>query len=253
MKALGIDIGGSGIKGALVDLEKGKMVTRRKRIETPASFSMEEVSAVIKEITTHFKYQGAVGVGFPAAITPDEGIVLTPPTALHYPGWLGNSAKAAFEEATDCQVTVANDADVAGLAEVRFGAGKGVRGTVIVITLGTGVGSGLFFNGSLIPNTELGKLYLKGHGEVAELFMASRIKEEQKLKWKKYSARLNEYLQHLEWLFSPELIIIGGGISKDFKKLGRYIELNRTRVVPAAMRNEAGIVGAAAVSPHQET
>ena len=248
MKALGIDVGGSGIKGAMVDLDLGKMTTRRLRIDTPPSFEMAAVSEVIKQITAHFDYKGAVGVGFPAALTLDRGIVLTPPTALHYPGWVGNSAKDAFEAATGCQVTVANDADVAGLAEVRFGAGKGVSGTIIVITLGTGVGSGLFYNGSLVPNSELGKLYLKGQDNVAELYMASRIKDELKMKWKPYALRLNEYLQHLEWLFSPELIIIGGGISKDFKKLAPHIKLNRTRVVAATMRNQAGIVGAAAVS-----
>ncbi len=248
MIALGIDVGGSGIKGALVDLEKGKMITERVRIDTPPSFSMPEVSAVVKAITDELNYQGPIGVGFPSAITLDRGIVLTPPTALHYPGWLGNSAKDAFEAATGCPVVVANDADVAGLAEVRFGAGRKVRGTIIAITLGTGVGSGLFYDGHLVPNTELGKVYLRGHKKVAELYMAGRIKEEEKLKWKAYGPRLNEYLQHLEWLFSPELIIIGGGISKKFAKMKGHFQLERTRVVAAKMRNEAGIVGAAAVA-----
>lgn len=244
MNVLGIDVGGSGIKGALVDLEKGILTTDRLRIETPSSFNIDDVAKTIGKISHHFNHKGPVGVGFPAVVKPDTGIVLTPPTALHHPGWVGKSASQAFQIETGGSVTVVNDADAAGLAEARYGAGKGVRGTVVILTLGTGVGSGLFFNGQLIPNTEFGKLYLQGHKKVAELYMAGRIKEEKGLKWKEYGPRLNEYLQHVEWLFSPELIIIGGGISKKFEKFGPYFEL-RTKVVPAMLQNEAGIIGAA--------
>lgn len=247
MHVLGIDVGGSGIKGALVDLEDGAFATERIRIKTPPSFSMEEVSATIAEIVRQHDYQGPVGVGFPAAITLDQGLVLTPPTALHYEGWVGRSARDAFATATGCDVIVANDADVAGLAEVRYGAGKGVMGTVLTVTLGTGVGTGLFYNGQLVPNTELGKVYLPGHEEVAEQYMAGRIKDEEELSYEAYTPRLNEYLRHLEWLFSPELFIIGGGISKDFDKMEPYLHLDRSRVVPATLRNQAGIIGAAAL------
>ena len=241
---LGIDIGGSGIKGALVDLEKGEFATDRLRIPTPESFTMDEIAGVIAEIAQHFEYKGKIGVGFPAPVRPSDGVVLNPPTAHHYPGWLGESASDAFSSASGCEVTVANDADVAGLAEMQFGAGKGVMGNVLLFTLGTGVGSAMFRNGILVPNTELGKLYLKGHTEEAEQYMAGRIKEELGLKHSQWGPRVNEYLQYVELLLTPSLMIIGGGISKKFDKFSKYFDL-QTPTVAAQLRNQAGIVGAA--------
>lgn len=241
---LGIDVGGSGIKGALVDLEKGEFATERIRIPTPESFTMDGVAETIAEIARQFEYKGKIGVGFPAPVRPEDGVVLNPPTAHHYPGWLGNSASDAFSQASGCDVTVANDADVAGLAEMRFGAGKGVMGNVLLFTLGTGVGSVLFRDGILIPNTELGKAYLKGHDKEAEQYMAGRIKEEEGLKHSEWGPRLNEYLQHMELLFTPSLMIIGGGISKKFHKFSKHFDL-QTETVPAQLLNQAGIVGAA--------
>ncbi|MCB0035735.1 MAG: ROK family protein [Anaerolineales bacterium] len=241
---LGIDVGGSGIKGALVDLEKGELVSDRIRLSTPKDFGMPEVVKTIARLIKRFKYNGPVGVGFPAAVA--NGIILTPPTAHEVHGWLGNSVENAIEEASGCNAIVINDADAAGLAEVRFGAGKGIQGSVMTFTLGTGVGCGMFLNGALVPNFELGKLYLQGHTEAAEQYMASRIKEEQGLKWSAYGARLNEYFLHIEFLFSPELIIVGGGVSKKANKFMPYIQLKRTEIKPAELRNEAGIVGAAA-------
>lgn len=244
---LGIDIGGSGIKGALVDLEKGDFASDRVRIPTPEGFSMEDVSAVIGEIVKTFDYSGKVGVGFPAPVRLTDGIVLADPTAHHYPGWKGLSASEAFSKASGCEVTVVNDADAAGLAEAKYGAGMGVNGTIVVITLGTGVGSGLIYNGQLVPNTEFGKLYLKGHTNHSEQYMAGRIKDEEDLSHEVWGERLNEYLVYLNWLLDTEMIILGGGISKKFDKYSHVIKVDTT-VIPATLRNKAGIIGAAAAT-----
>lgn len=244
MHVLGIDIGGSGIKGALVDLENGELASDRIRIETPASFQIDEVSETIADLVGEFGHKGPVGVGFPAAVA--DGIVLTPPTAHHVAGWVDQSVNNRFSAASGCHVTVLNDADAAGLAEMQFGAGKDVKGVVITVTLGTGVGAGLFMNGQLVPNLEIGKIFLESHDEVVEQYMAGRIKKEHGLKWYEYGERLNEFCLHIEHVFSPQLIIIGGGISRKHKKFLSEDQLQRARVVPADLRNQAGIVGAAA-------
>ena len=243
---LGIDVGGSGIKGALVNAETGELASERIRVLTPGDFTIESVSKAIAKLVKKLKYKGPIGVGFPSAVA--NGIVLIPPTALHYPGWVGHSAQEAFAQATGCSVVVVNDADAAGMAEIRWGAGQGVQGTVMTFTLGTGVGCGMFYNGQLIPNFELGKLYLKGQSEVAELYMAGRIKREQGLTWRAYGSRLNEYFRYIEHLFTPDLIIVGGGVSKRGEKFLPYIHLQRTRIVTAALMNDAGIIGAAAAA-----
>lgn len=240
---LGIDVGGSGIKGALVDLEKGAFASERIKILTPAGFPLAGVVETMATLVRQFDYSGPVGVGFPAAVA--DGVVLTPPTALNAPGWMGKSVETAVAEATGCRVTVINDADAAGVAEMAFGAGKGQNGTVMTFTLGTGVGCGMFMDGKLVPNFELGKLYLQGQKEAAELFMAGRIRKDLGLPWAEYGARLNEYFQHIEFLFSPQLMILGGGISKKADKYIHYVELSRSRLVTATLRNQAGIVGAA--------
>ena len=243
MHILGIDIGGSGIKGALVDLDSGEFASDRVRIETPASFEIEAVTETIATLVNEFDYEGPVGIGFPAAVA--DGTVLTAPTAHHVPGWVNQSVNERFSEATGHKVTVLNDADAAGLAEMRFGAGRGVDGVVITVTLGTGVGGGLFMDGKLVPNLEIGKIFLESHDDVAEQYMAGRIKKEHGLKWFEYGERLNEFCLHIEHIFSPQLIIIGGGVSKKHKKFLSQDQLKRTRIVPAKLRNQAGIVGAA--------
>lgn len=243
MQALGIDVGGSGIKGALVDLDTGELVTERIRIRTPSSFKIKSVAKTIARLVEKFEYSGPLGIGFPAAVA--SGVVLTAPTAHHVPGWVGESIDGIFSEATGCAATVLNDADAAGLAEMRFGAGRNVDGVVITVTLGTGVGGGLFMDGRLVPNLEIGKIYLPGHDEVVEQYMAQRIKKEQGLSWSEYGARLNEFCLHVEHVFSPSLIIIGGGVSEKHHKFLPGYPLKRTAVVPANMRNEAGISGAA--------
>ena len=243
MQVLGIDIGGSGIKGALVDTKSGKFASDRIRIETPASFEIDAVTDTIATLVNEFDYEGPVGIGFPAAVA--NGIVLTAPTAHHVAGWVNQSVNERFSEATGCLVKVLNDADAAGLAEMRFGAGQGVDGVVITITLGTGVGGGLFMDGKLVPNLEVGKLFLGSHEDVVEQYMAGRIKKDHDLKWHEYGERLNEFCLHIEHIFSPQLIIIGGGVSKKHKKFLSEDQLNRTRIVPAELRNQAGISGAA--------
>jgi polyphosphate glucokinase len=242
MNVLGIDVGGSGIKGALVDLDSGELATERFKILTPEGFGLQDVSDTIGKIARHFDHNGPIGIGWPSAI--DGGIVKSPPTAHHHPGWLGKNIAEHFGQATNCPVYMINDADAAGVAEMSFGAGQGKMGTVITITLGTGVGAGMFRDGLLIPNMEFGKLYLKGQDEYCEQYMAGRIKKEAGLTWEEYGQRLNEFLQHIEFLFSPSLVIIGGGISRKHEKYFSEINVSMP-VVPAELRNEAGIVGAA--------
>ena len=243
MQVLGIDIGGSGIKGALVDTNSGKLKSDRIRVKTPPGFEIDNVTEAIVYLIEEFDYEGPVGVGFPAALA--NGTVLTPPTAHHVAGWVGQSVNDQFSEASGCDVKVLNDADAAGLAEMRFGAGRGIDGVVITVTLGTGVGAGLFMDGKLVPNLEVGKLFLESHEEVVEQYMAGRIKKDEGLKWYEYGERLNEFCLHIEHVFSPQLIIIGGGISKKHKKFLSTDQLKRTRIVPAKLRNQAGISGAA--------
>jgi polyphosphate glucokinase len=244
MYVLGIDIGGSGIKGALVNLNNGKFATERIRIKTPPAFEVDAVTNAFAVMVDRFNYHGAVGVGFPAAVS--EGVVLTPPTAHHFPGWVKQPVNELFSAVTECKVMVLNDADAAGLAEMRFGAGRGVNGVVITVTLGTGVGAGLFMDGKLVPNLEIGKLFLESHADVVEQYVAGRIKDEHDLKWYEYGERLNEFFLHVEHVFSPQLIIVGGGVSRKHKKFLKEVRLRRTRIVPARLRNRAGIAGAAA-------
>lgn len=243
MKVLGIDVGGSGIKGALVDVTTGQIVSEHIRLRTPRSFKRKSIAKTIATLVRKFDYEGMVGIGFPAAVA--SGVVLTPPTAHKFPDWLGHSLNDLFSETTGCQVAALNDADAAGLAEIRFGAGRGVNGVVLTLTLGTGVGGGLFMDGKLVPNLEIGMIYLKDHPEVVEQYVASRVKKELNLDWQEYGERLNEFCLHVEHVFSPQLIIIGGGVSRKHSKFMHENQLQRTRIVPAQLRNQAGIVGAA--------
>ncbi len=238
MKILGIDVGGSGIKGAPVDITSGTLTSDRFRLKTPKGAETQAVAEVVKEIVQHFDWQGPVGIGFPGPIK--HGIVKL--AANISPAWIGVNADEFFSLATDCKVTVGNDADVAGLTEITFGAGKDVKGTVIMITLGTGIGTAVFCDGKLIPNTEFGHLEIKGIDAESEASDAARQRED--LSWKKYSKRLNRYLLQMEKLFWPDLFIIGGGISKESDNYIPLLNIE-TRVVPAAFLNEAGIVGAA--------
>lgn len=243
MAIMGVDIGGSGIKGALVDTEKGELVTDRKRVETPESMTPQDVlRAVVRLVKSFEDYTGPVGVGFPAVV--QEGVPHTPFTAKQVPGWVSYPVAAKLSERLDRPVTMLNDADAAGIAEMRFGRGQGQKGVVIVLTLGTGIGSAIFANGQLVPNCELSAVYLRGHTEFAERYAADSARKREKLKWPAYAARLDQYLHHLQRVFSPRLVIIGGGISKKHEKFLPRLTVDY-RVVPARLRNEAGMIGAA--------
>ncbi|MEF8844660.1 MAG: ROK family protein [Bacteroidales bacterium] len=241
---LGIDFGGSGIKGALVDTRNGEVQSERHRIPTPDPATPDAVASTIREIVDHFNYQGNVGVAFPAAIL--DGIVQNASNIDD--GWIGTNAPKLLSEATNCRVEVLNDADAAGLAEMRFGHGKNIHGVGLIVTVGVGLGTALFTNGVLLPNTELGHVYLKKKKKVAEHWASDAIRKQENLSWKKWAKRFGKYLHHLESLFYPELIIIGGGASKKFDKYAQYLKKVKTKIVPAELQNHAGIIGAAVES-----
>jgi polyphosphate glucokinase len=238
MQILGIDIGGSGIKGAPVDIESGALSDDRLRLATPQPATPEAVAATIGNLIQHFNWQGPVGCGLPAAI--QNGIART--AANIDPAWIDLDTEQFLSRKTGLGITVINDADAAGLAEMRFGAGRQRDGTVLLITVGTGLGSALFRGGVLVPNTELGHLDL--NGQVAEHYASAATRERLGLSYKKWARRFDMYLQQLQELFWPDLFIIGGGISKKHAKFFPYLTV-KTEVLPADLRNEAGIVGAA--------
>jgi polyphosphate glucokinase len=239
MHALGIDIGGTGIKGAPVDVAAGKLLAARQKIATPRPALPDAVADVVKQITTSFGWSGPVGITFPGVVT--DGVTRT--AANLDPAWIGLDARALFGEATGSPVRVLNDADAAGVAEMRFGAGVGEKGTVLVLTFGTGIGSALFTGGLLVPNTEFGHVEIRGQD--AETRASERAKTLNDLSWGKWAGRVEEYLRHMEALISPHLIIIGGGISKQSARFVPRLTGIRARIVPALMLNDAGIVGAA--------
>jgi len=238
MQVLGIDIGGSGIKGAPVDIEKGVMLTERYRIPTPQPAKPKPVAKTVAKIAKHFNWNGPIGCGFPAAV--QHGITRTASNVDKK--WIGTNASALFSEATGCPVTVSNDADAAGLAEMAFGAGKGRQGVVLLVTIGTGLGTSLFTDGVLLPNTELGHIEI--NCEDAELMASDAARQRDELSWKKWGKRLDTYLDRMEQLIWPDLIILGGGVSKKHEKFIPYLTV-QAEIVTAQTFNEAGIIGAA--------
>jgi polyphosphate glucokinase len=242
-KAFGIDIGGSGIKGAPVHLGKGELAAERVRIPTPQPSTPDAVADALAELLASFDIDDdmPVGVTFPAVI--QDGVAQT--AANVDQSWIGTDVDALLTERTGHDVFVVNDADAAGIAEMEFGAGRDTSGVVQVFTLGTGVGSATFVDGRLVPNTELGHLLL--HGDSAEKYMASSAKEREDLDWETWAGRLQEYFSHIEFLFSPTRLIVGGGVSKKHKKFLPLLDL-KTEIVPAELRNEAGIIGAAVLA-----
>ncbi|GAB4096087.1 ROK family protein [Brachybacterium horti] len=241
--AFGIDIGGSGIKGAPVDLRKGKLAADRVRIPTPQPSLPDAVADTVRDLLDSFDVPAGmpVGVTFPAVI--QHGIART--AANVDDSWIGTDADALFTERTGHDVFVVNDADAAGIAEAEFGAARKQKGVVIVTTLGTGVGSAVFNDGELVPNTELGHVLL--HDMDAEKYMADSARDREDLDWTTWAARLQEYYAHIEFLFSPDLFVVGGGVSKHHEKYLPLLDL-KTPIVPAKLRNEAGIIGAAALA-----
>jgi len=238
MEILGIDIGGSGIKGAPVNTETGALLAERHRIDTPKGAKPADVAGVVAQIAAHFSWKGPIGCGFPAVI--QHGIART--AANVDKSWIGTDAASLFSAATKRRVIVLNDADAAGLAEMRFGAGRGRQGVVFIVTVGTGLGTALFSDGILVPNTELGHIEIGG--EDAELRASDAAREREDLSWSDWGRRFDRYLDTIERLFWPDLIIIGGGASK---KMDKFVERLSViaELVPAQLRNDAGMVGAA--------
>ncbi|AXE22782.1 ROK family protein [Streptomyces globosus] len=240
MQLFGVDIGGTGIKGAPVDLDRGDLAQERHKVLTPQPATPDGVAGCVVEVVRHFGWDGPVGVTFPGVVT--GGTIRT--AANMDPGWIGVAAADVLSQRLGGRpVTVLNDADAAGVAEMAYGAGKGRGGTVMMLTLGTGIGSALFTDGRLVPNTELGHLELRGHD--AEKRASVKAKEDQDLSWERWARRLQRYLAHVEMLFSPDLFILGGGVSRKPEKFLPLIEGIRAEIVPAVLQNNAGIVGAA--------
>jgi polyphosphate glucokinase len=247
-QAFGIDIGGSGIKGAPVDLNAGQFATDRLRIPTPEVSTPDAVADVVTEILNHFDVQDGtpIGVAFPAPIKPGKPIDFM---ANLDQSWVGVDITKLLSEKTGRRIYVVNDADAAGLAEVQYGAAKGQSGLVIATTLGTGIGTALIIDGVLVPNTELGHLELEGKD--AEHYASDAARSRKDLNWKKWGKRLTKYYSLLEKYFNPDLFVVGGGVSKKSAKFFPYIKID-TPIVPAQLLNDAGIIGAAYFADHQQ-
>jgi polyphosphate glucokinase len=246
MHILGIDVGGTGIKGSPVDIDTGSLLAERYRLLTPQGAKPSPVAEVVKNVALQFDWHAPIGCGFPAVIR--NGVAES--AANINQKWIGMNVAQLFSEATQCPVYVVNDADAAGLAEVTFGAGKGVHGVVMMITIGTGLGSALFIDGKLVPNTELG--HIEVECDDAESITSDVVRKQLDLSWKKWAKRLDKYLCTLESLFSPDLLILGGGAVKNQDQFMPLLTL-RTRVIPAELGNDAGIVGAALAASQNRT
>jgi polyphosphate glucokinase len=237
-QAFGVDIGGSGIKGAIVDTATGELRTDRVRVVTPQPSTPDSVAAVVAQLIKQAEWQGVIGATFPAVI--QHGVARSAANVDR--SWIGTDVDAVFTNATGEEVIVLNDADAAGIAEARFGAASGVAGVVILLTFGTGIGSALLVDGKLVPNTELGHLELNGHD--AETRAAASVRDRENMPYKKWAKRVETYMAHVEKLFTPDLFVVGGGVSKEADKWVPHLSL-RTPVKPAELLNNAGIVGAA--------
>ena len=241
--AFGIDIGGSGMKAAPVDASTGELLDERLRIPTPDPGTPDQVTDVVEELVRSFGWTGPVGCAFPAPIVGG-----TVKWVAHLDdSWAGVDIAKTMSTRIGAPVTIINDADAAGIAEMTHGAGIGRSGTVCFTAFGTGIGSSVFVNGNLVPNTEFGHLYLAGHVDDVEVWTAAKVRKREDLDWPTWVGRVQEYLEHLERIISPGLFILGGGISKQFDNWGPLLDID-TEVVVAEMRNNAGIVGAAMAS-----
>ena len=238
---LGIDIGGSGIKGAIIDRTTGQLLTERLKFATPSPATPAAVAETVMELIQALDFKGKlIGCGFPAIIM--DGVAKSASNIDD--SWVNIDVEKLLSKKTGCTVKVLNDADAAGIAEVSFGKAKGRKGVVLLITIGTGLGSALFVDGILVPNTELGHFHLRNQKVVVEKYASNAIRMEENLSWKAWTKRFNKYLARLERMFSPNLIILGGGTSKRFEFYGDMLEA-KAEVVPAQFENEAGVIGAA--------
>lgn len=238
MNVLGIDIGGSGIKGAPIDTISGQLLAERVRITTPDPSAPEPVAEVIRQIAEQYQWQGPIGCTFPAVIK--HGVAYT--AANVDKRWIGTDAAALIGQKTECQTLVLNDADAAGIAEMEYGAGKGHTGVVIMLTFGTGIGTAIFTNRQLLPNTELGHMEIGGIE--GEKHAGDAVRKQEDLSWEQWSERANQYIQRLDDLFWPDLFIIGGGVANKPDKFLKYLK-TRAQIVIAESKNEAGMIGAA--------
>jgi polyphosphate glucokinase len=238
-RGFGIDIGGSGIKGAPVDLKKGEFAAERVRLETPKDSTPENVIDVVLEVVSKFDWKQPFGCAFPGVV--HHGVIRS--AANLDKSWIGVDLQSELRQQTGQPVVVVNDADAAGFAEGRFGAAAGVDGVVVLTTLGTGIGSAVLLDGALLPNTEFGHIYLEG-GREAEEYAGASVREEKDLSWATWARRLQKYYAHLEFVLSPELFVVGGGVSKKADKFLPLLDL-QTPIVPAKLLNDAGIIGAA--------
>jgi polyphosphate glucokinase len=236
---LGIDIGGSGIKGAIVDTKTGNLLTERYRIATPKPATPEAVAKVIYEMITHFEWKKDVGCSFPTTIVDGKCIH----SGNLSEKWLHVKVDKLFKKVCKLPFFVSNDADLAGLAEVNLGAAKNEKGVVIVVTIGTGIGSGLYYNGKLIPNLEVGRM-LHSDGEIIELYTADSVRKKENLSLEEWARRFNSLLAYLKIVYSPSLIVLGGGISKRYDGFKQYLTTD-VKVKVAEFKNNAGIIGAA--------
>lgn len=239
MAIMGIDVGGSGIKGVPVDTEKGELIGERYRLPTPEAAKPDDVAETVAKVVRQFNWEGPIGVGFPSVVR--GGVIYT--AANIAKSWIGTNAEELFRKVTGCPVYVLNDADAAGIAEMRFGVGaERSKGLVMMITIGTGLGTALFIDGKLVPNTELGHIEIRGKD--AERRASDAARQRKDLSWSEWGKKFNEYLNHLERLFWPDLFILGGGSSKEFHRFSKHLDL-KADVVPAKLLNQAGIIGAA--------
>lgn len=238
-KLLGIDVGGTGIKAGLVNPVNGALIGEVIKIKTPSPSTPQNVLKVIKEIVRIFDYKGPVGVGFPAIV--HNNVIQS--AANIDKKWVKTNAKKLFDSIKGCKFYIANDADMAGMAEMYFGSGKGKKGTYILITIGTGLGSSLFLDGKLIPNTEFGHLNYKKADY--EYYASNTARERNRMSWAAWGKEFNKFLQHLNFIFSPDQIYLGGGLSKRYDDYKKYIDV-KCKVTPAKLQNHAGIIGAAA-------
>lgn len=239
MEILGIDVGGSGIKGAPVNITTGELLAERFRIPTPKPSTPDAVADAVKELVDYFDWKGPVGCGFPTVIHNGKSVA----RGNIHKSWVGVQVDKLFSDRVGLPVYVINDADAAGLAEMTYGAGVGKMGLVILVTIGTGLGTGVFFNGQLIPNFELGRIYYK-NGKLIEYFASDAARKKEDLNYKEWGKRFNKFLKHVVRVFSPDLFILGGGASKKFEKFKRTINID-VPILIAENENDAGIIGAA--------
>ena len=245
---LGVDIGGSGIKGGLVDVRSGEMLTERHRIETPHPATPKAVAGTVKELVNHFDYKGVIGVGFPAIVRRN----VAASAANIDDGWIGTDIAKVLGKKTGQKVYALNDADAAGIACMKYGIGKEFAddGTVLMVTIGTGLGGALFVDGRLMPNLEIGQIYLRNMKIIAEQYAGNKARKDAGLSWAQFGKRFNQFLSHVDHVFNPDLIVLGGGASKSFDEFAKYLKVN-AEVQPAELKNKAGTIGAAVYAYHK--